>query len=72
MVYSIRMTKHNQFYRGILFALTAGLALDFLLVHQLFNHHHLYDGPSVNIVEPALAVVFIIIAVIALRREFKS
>lgn len=66
------MTRHNQFYRGILFALTAGLALDFLLVHQLINHHHLYDHPSVNIVEPGLAVVFIIIAIIVFKREFKG
>lgn len=66
------MNKHSKFYRGILFALTAGLALDFLVVHQFMNHHHLYDGSSVNIVEPALAVVFVIIAVIVIRKEFKG
>ena len=66
------MVKHNQFYRGILVALTGGLALDFLLVHQIIDHHHLYNHPSVNIVEPVLAVVFIIIAVMVFRREFHS
>lgn len=66
------MAKHNQFYRGVLFALMAGLALDFLLVHQLIDHHHLYDRPSVDIVEPALAVVFIIIAIIVFKKEFRS
>lgn len=68
------MTKHNhnQFYRGILFALLGGLGLDFLLVHQLIDHHHIYNHPSVNIVEPVLAVIFIIIAVIILRKEYKN
>ena len=66
------MVKHNQFYRGIFFALAGGLALDFLLVHQIIDHHHLYNHPSVNIVEPVLAVVLIIIAVMVFRREFNS
>ena len=66
------MTKHNQFYRGIFFALAASLALDFLLVHQLINHHHLYDGSSVDVVETTLAVIFIIIAGIVFKREFKG
>lgn len=64
------MNKHSKFYRGILFAFTIGLALDFLVVHQFMNHHHLYDSSSVNIVEPALAVAFIIIAIIVVRKEF--
>lgn len=66
------MTKHKQFWRGILFAGSAGLALDFLLVHQLMDHHHLYEDPSVNIVEPVLALVLIFVAIVVFRKEFKA
>ena len=66
------MTKHRQFYKGMLFAVTAGLAMDFILVHQLIDHHHIYDHPSVNVVEPFLAIVFIIIAIIVFKKEFRK
>lgn len=66
------MVKHDRFYRGVFFALAGGLALDFLFVHQLANHHHLYNHPSVNIVEPVLAIILIIIAVILFRKEYKG
>jgi len=65
------MGKHDKFLQGAYFAISAGLAFDLIILHQVFDHHHLYNHPSVNMVEMLLAAILMIIAAMIYKKEFK-
>ncbi len=66
------MKTHKPFLRGIF----AGIAIlgifDLLIVHWIFKSHRIYNHPSVDIAEPILFIIAIIISGIMFYLEYKK
>lgn len=67
-----KRNKHKPFFRGIIAGISLLGFLDILLVHWILKSHRIYNHPSVEIAEPLLFVLAIIIGIIFFYKEYKN
>lgn len=53
--------KNKSFVRGIIAGIAIIVVIDFPVVHWILGWHRTFNGPSVDIVEPILFVLAIIV-----------
>lgn len=66
------MGNHTKFYRGIFYGFALVALIDLPIIHMLIQHHRLYQHWSVNIVEPLLSIIALIVLIYIHRLEFKK
>jgi len=63
---------NKSFIKGIIAGISLTAIFDLLIVHWIFGLHRIYNHQSVNIVEPLLFVLGIIIVAFIFYYEYKK
>lgn len=63
--------KHSSFFRGVLAGIALVAFVDILFFHLLLGSHRIYYRSSVDIVEPLIVIIALIVFLIIVKKELK-